>query len=61
MHCTTQKKTFNPIGNYEWELKIAQELGIENAEALLLSIEKQLKERKPKPKDWVPYKRLLRN
>jgi hypothetical protein len=21
------------------------------------SIEKQLKERKPKPKDWVPYKR----
>jgi hypothetical protein len=24
-------------------------------------LKKQLKERKPKPKDWVPYKRLLRN
>jgi hypothetical protein len=57
MHCTTQKKTFNPIGNYEWELKIAQELGIENAE-VLPSIEKQLKERN-KAERFVPYKRLL--
>jgi hypothetical protein len=42
-------------------LKIAQELGIENAEVLTVLNWKQLKERKPKPKDWVPYKRLLRN
>jgi hypothetical protein len=32
----TQKKTFNPIGTMSENLKIAQELGIENAEALLL-------------------------
>jgi hypothetical protein len=32
-------------------LKIAQELGIENAESLPSQLKKQLKERKPKPKD----------
>jgi hypothetical protein len=46
------QETFNPIGNHEWELKIAQELGIENAGGSYLFQFKASKRSKAKPKDW---------